>query len=635
MEEDYAIDVDIYGTKEAFNQKPTEGDQIVKDEIDIELTDGDNLDKGSRKRKKKTSKVWEEFEEVTLKDGTKKLNCKYCNAKLSQSKDGSTSHLIRHMKGCGIRLAPISGSTQKVLSFPVLEVDGNVGNVNYFKYDKEKIRDLLVKMFCVHEYPFHMVEHELFLVLMKSLNPRFEPISRNTLKNDCMKIDSIFACLVDWGIENKISTITLDNASSNDSAVRHLKESFALKGNLLFNGRIFHVRCTAHILNLLVQDGLAVIEPIIHNVRAAVKYLKMSPQRLHKFSEIVKNLQLPCSKRLVLDVPARWNSTFSMLECALQFKNVFPMYKEMDPYFKSLPTSVEWKVAENVIKFLEVFYEATMVFSGTEYPTSNLFLPEIWKIKKLLDESLLDKSDYMQAMTHKMKDKFEKYWGNCNLLMSIASILDPRYKMHYVKFCFPKMYTTEFEGNRNLTLVDNAIRKLFDEYIASYNAQQSATTIASSSTVVGAKGLTKNQINYIWSSGDVLKEGSAESDIKRRLAPSSERIVYALVQQIFHGIREYFLASVELKFNCFLLMPVVDKLPALLREDLESAFEDNLDNVFDITNFRHSFGQQKRDTEIELIPPFIYLHGAVTSFNVWQNETVADICCRVDLRLGG
>ncbi|KAL1831791.1 hypothetical protein ACET3Z_001442 [Daucus carota] len=86
----------------------------------------------------------------------------------------------------------------------------------------------------------------------------------------------------------------------------------------------------------------------------------------------------------------------------------------------------------------------------------------------------------------------------------------------------------------------------------------------------------------------------------RRLAPSSERIVYALVQQIFHGIREYFLASVELKFNCFLLMPVVDKLPALLREDLESAFEDNLDNVFDITNLRHSFGQQKRETEIEL-----------------------------------
>ncbi|KAI3810334.1 hypothetical protein L1987_19946 [Smallanthus sonchifolius] len=86
----------------------------------------------------------------------------------------------------------------------------------------------------------------------------------------------------------------------------------------------------------------------------------------------------------------------------------------------------------------------------------------------------------------------------------------------------------------------------------------------------------------------------------RRLAPSSERIVYALVQQIFHGIREYFLASAELKFNCFFLMPIVDKLPALLREDLESAFEDDLDNVFDITNLRHSLGQRKRETEIEM-----------------------------------
>lgn len=47
-------------------------------------------------------------------------------------------------------------------------------------------------------------------------------------------------------------------------------------------------------------------------------------------------------------------------------------------------------------------------------------------------------------------------------------------------------------------------------------------------------------------------------------------------------------------------MPVVDKLPALLREDLESAFEDDMDNVFDISNLRHSLSQRKRDNEIEL-----------------------------------
>lgn len=86
----------------------------------------------------------------------------------------------------------------------------------------------------------------------------------------------------------------------------------------------------------------------------------------------------------------------------------------------------------------------------------------------------------------------------------------------------------------------------------------------------------------------------------RRLAPSSERLVYALVHQIFHGIKEHFLVTTELKFNCFLLMPIVDKLPALLRHDLESAFEDELDSIFDVTQLHQSLGKNKRELEIEL-----------------------------------
>jgi hypothetical protein len=61
-----------------------------------------------------------------------------------------------------------------------------------------------------------------------------------------------------------------------------------------------------------------------------------------------------------------------------------------------------------------------------------------------------------------------------------------------------------------------------------------------------------------------------------------------------------------LQFNCFLLMPVVDKLPALLREDLESAFEDDLDSIFDITNLQHSLHLRKRDAEIELKRVFLW-----------------------------
>ena len=53
-----------------------------------------------------------------------------------------------------------------------------------------------------------------------------------------------------------------------------------------------------------------------------------------------------------------------------------------------------------------------------------------------------------------------------------------------------------------------------------------------------------------------------------------------------------------MQFNCFLLMPIMDKLPALLREELENAFEDDLDRVFDITNSGNHL--IKRNGELKL-----------------------------------
>ncbi|KAG0561482.1 hypothetical protein KC19_9G067700 [Ceratodon purpureus] len=86
----------------------------------------------------------------------------------------------------------------------------------------------------------------------------------------------------------------------------------------------------------------------------------------------------------------------------------------------------------------------------------------------------------------------------------------------------------------------------------------------------------------------------------RRLAPTSEEIVNALVSQIFEGIRDHCVASAEMKFNCFFLMPVVDTFPSLLREDLETAFEQDIDHVFDVAQVRRSLYQQKVDLELEL-----------------------------------
>ena len=74
---------------------------------------------------------------------------------------------------------------------------------------------------------------------------------------------AIFKCIKEWSVDNKIYSISVDNASNNDVAVQLLKNDLARSRKLVCGGKLFHVRCCTHILNLMVQDGLGEIEDII------------------------------------------------------------------------------------------------------------------------------------------------------------------------------------------------------------------------------------------------------------------------------------------------------------------------------------------------------------------------------------
>nr|XP_023917384.1 zinc finger BED domain-containing protein RICESLEEPER 1-like [Quercus suber] len=225
--------------------------------------------------------------------------------------------------------------------------------------------------------------------------------------------DAIFKSLLDWGLENKVCTITLDNVNNNDAAVRILKD--AIKRKLTLGGKIFHVCCYTHIINLSVPDGLSETEMVIENVCESVKYLVASKARLIRFGEIAKQLQLP-SKKLILDCPTRWNATYAMLAAA-------------------------WSLETCSL----VFEEVTNVISGSEYPTENIFLHEVWKIKEVLYEKSLDENDYIRAMA----------W---------------------------------FEVDRNIDHVHDCLYELYNEYVVDYTsstARQSASKSTEGSSSVG------------------------------------------------------------------------------------------------------------------------------------------------------
>ena len=61
----------------------------------------------------------------------------------------------------------------------------------------------------------------------------------------------------------------------------------------------------------------------------------------------------------------------------------------------------------------------------------------------------------------------------------------------------------------------------------------------------------------------------------------SKKSFMSLTLQVptYAGIRDHVVTAVELKFNCFFLMPLIDTFPTRLREELEAAYEEDLDEV--------------------------------------------------------
>ena len=65
-------------------------------------------------------------------------------------------------------------------------------------------------------------------------------------------------------------TITVDNASSNEVAIDYVKKKTKERDSSMLGGEFMHMRCCAHILNLIVQSGLKSIHESIAKVRNVV-----------------------------------------------------------------------------------------------------------------------------------------------------------------------------------------------------------------------------------------------------------------------------------------------------------------------------------------------------------------------------
>ena len=160
-------------------------------------------------------------------------------------------------------------------------------------------------------------------------------------KSNGKKIES---CLLEWGIE-MMRAITVDNVSGNDVAIDYVKNQMLMWKNvdaLVLRGDYMHVRCCAHILNLIVTGGLKELHASVANIRNAVKYVRSSTSRLKAFKQCVDHVK-GLNGTVVLHCITRWNSTYLMLMTALKFREAFERMAEVDKLYEAYFRGRKWE----------------------------------------------------------------------------------------------------------------------------------------------------------------------------------------------------------------------------------------------------------------------------------------------------
>ncbi|XP_062028903.1 zinc finger BED domain-containing protein RICESLEEPER 2-like [Rosa rugosa] len=116
---------------------------------------------------------------------------------------------------------------------------------------------------------------------------------------------------------------------------------------------------------------------------------------------------------------------------------------------------------------LEKLSMRSLLFSGTKYPTSKLFFfPKVFVIQHSIQQAMRHQDGFMRQMGLEMNMKFEKYWSDYSLILGIAIVMDPRYKMEFVEWAYSKLYGVNSEQLKQFT---DTLFSLFDVYVEKWS----------------------------------------------------------------------------------------------------------------------------------------------------------------------
>jgi len=225
----------------------------------------------------------------------------------------------------------------------------------------------------------------------------------------------------EWNItKQKIVAVVTDGAAN---MIKAIDLSFGKKQNIL---------CFAHTLSLVAQNAISSVSQLtelISKVKNIVSWFKRSVVVSDELRKATNG-----DGKLIQEVATRWNSTFYMLERFTKLSKIINDIVHKHITAPPMISAKEVKDISDIIDLLRPIEASTKELCGQKYVTSSMVIPMVYIMVKNISQFKPTQELGIQ-LQKEILFYCEKRFGSVEsvALLSIATMLDPRFKKIYFK----------------------------------------------------------------------------------------------------------------------------------------------------------------------------------------------------------
>ncbi|KAK9194343.1 hypothetical protein WN944_005048 [Citrus x changshan-huyou] len=410
------------------------------------------------KRRKLNSKVWDDFTKRKGQSVKEVAVCNHCGREFDGSSKKGTTHLKNHLQRCtGKRNGDVDKFTKSVIDAIGLGMNSEHWDplvlnskkddiLQFYNKEKEKLCRLLNKLSCRFSLTIEWCANCCLLVV-HYINDGWDPMWKVISVQDVrfpysILLENMKRSCLDWQIDRDICMVI----TTGDNVISEINSWVCERGSLPFGGQMMAIGGLVEILLTFVENLSSRTCDPVGITRCFRDVFKSTPSNKHKFRKIS-----------AAKVKSMGNKTygFEQLEIAVGLKKVLCELVNL--------TKEDWHKAAVAYEHIKALHDVACSLSESKCKTANAYFPKVCDIYMKLLQWERSEDDHVGEIALETREIFvNRYWMKYELILVIAAVLDPRFKMDIVQLWYKEIYASA--ALTHLEKINGEFNRVYNEY---------------------------------------------------------------------------------------------------------------------------------------------------------------------------